>query len=369
MYQSQYHQNLGTGGHRATSSFNYLSQYSFHPDQSHQAVPVPSTHYLPPPSSNMLPQPQPMIQPTMVGVLPPPPPPPLHAQLPNYPYMMPQAHHVQYQHQPQPQPQQNQQHQEAAGGINPVLEYDLNTMSTFLSWCAFGMLKQRRNPTKDFENLVNSVLFATRLPKSTIVISLEYMNQRFSGNSIEELSESDIFVKLITGLILGNKFNDDNTFTNKSWCGATGLNVEILNKEEQQWLKDVNWQLNVVNFESNILTLEECWKTWLDKYCAGQEDASPVNNSMAIPSSPISPGYSPNYYSNYGSSPVSSPIKYSHDSIWSTNNNSNIWSYAPNYQFSPHHNPNPPVHQPIQYLNSNFVGYTNPYYTFNMASC
>ncbi|KAK6198084.1 cyclin-like protein [Scheffersomyces amazonensis] len=253
------------------------------------------------------------------------------------------------------------------GGINSVLEYDLNTMACFLSWCSFGMLKQRRNPTKEFESLIVSVLFATRLPKSTIIIALEYMNQRFSshsdlslGGSGKKLTEQEIFVNLIVSLILANKFNDDNTFTNKSWCGATGLQLQVLNKEEKDWLDECKWSLNVVNFESNIITLEECWTTWLDKYGNNQDaietpavpsttlapskinniiSSSPAsihqqyyhphhqynsslsskmsNSYSSIPSSPI---YSDTYYYPSSSSPsITPPTKYNEGSLWADN--------------------------------------------------
>lgn len=350
MYQPGFNANLGTSGHRASSSVNYLSSYD------HQHVPPPtSSHFLPhQPIQNL------MIQPTMVGIVPPP---PLHIQNAHMMNMMNYQQQQQQHHQQQQiQQQQLQQQQPTTGGINSVLEYDLNNMSTFLSWCAFGMLKQNRNPSKNFESLVNSVLFATRLPKSTIIIALEYMNQRFSLKKLDNLSESDIFVKLIVSLILGNKFNDDNTFTNRSWCGATGLDLNLLNEQEMIWLDEVNWQLNVVNFESNIVTLEECWKTWLDKY----SPSSPISNQPSptynsLPSSPVSP------YSAYY--PSSSPtLPYSNSSP-----NGSIW----NYQMYPYHQPQPQQQQqpniwsytPYQYQNQNFVGYTNPYYSYNMASC
>lgn len=361
MYQSQNFHNLGTSGHRPASSINYLSHYQ--PQQQ-----PTSSHYLPPSNSTRLNQH--IIQPTMVGFVPPPQvpiqsqgrrhpphvPPPIHAPLP---IMAPQLNHLQmpvYQY-PVPVnmtqvvnvPQQN--NQEVTGGINTVLEYDLKNMSSFLSWCSFGMLKQNRNPSKEFETLIHSLLVATRLPKSTIIISLEYMNQRFSDKSLDSLTENDIFIKLTVSLILGNKFNDDNTFTNRSWCGATGLNINDLNSEEKKWLSEVNWKLNVVNFESNILTLEECWNTWVEKHLV-VEPTSPTSFS-SIPSSP-----SVDYYS-----PTTSPMR---ELIWSTKDShshpydvqSNIWSYTPY-----------PEIPPIQYMNSSFVGYSNPYYTFNMASC
>ena len=406
MYQNYYQQNLGTAGHRATSSYNYMPQYA-----------TPNNYF----------------QPTH-----------LHSrsfysgyQAPSMPYQMPhkqvplgmqaqQSHGMHQQplvaqpipHVPAPQdPLVN-------GGINSVLEYDLNNMSTFLSWCAFGMLKQQKTPTKDFENLVVSVLFATRLPKSTIVIALEYMNQRFSTNkeiTSQELTENEIFVYLIVALLLANKFNDDNTFTNKSWCGATGLQLPMLNKFEKDWLQECKWSLNVVNFESNILTLEECWKTWVEKYgkspvsdhtsimsspCSIDSNAgysyalssptvpyqqpAPIYHQpySSIPSSPVYNSGSQNTYYYPSSSPVTSPLRDS--SIWQQQGkkNSNMWNYTPLYQGSSnfnndpaiqyigtsvnhqqlqHHAPHPNMMAPHHLPPSNFVGYSNPYFNYNMA--
>lgn len=403
MYQNQYH----LGSNRPSSTFNYYPMNHQQPT---------SSHYLPP--SNQSNQSVQVLQPTMVGMIPPPPPPQQHQMIqpqnnyvPNL-MMAPQMNHVlpiHYQMPPilqQPMmPLQNQmpmqmptnhhniqgvvnqlppQNNDAnvTGGINSVLEYDLPTMSTFLSWCTFGMLKQNRNPSKDFENLINSVLIATRLPKSTIIISLEYLNQRFSKKEIDLLNESEIFIRLIVALILGNKFNDDNTFTNRSWCGATGLEIELINNEEKSWLKEINWELNVVNFESNILTLEECWKTWLDKYTNESLPSSPnffnhnekstspdYRYQPSIPSSPISINEFYSISSSRTNLNDTSPVSQIKDSIWSMNSqgnfqnkihpNQNIWSYNNNENYVP----------PAPYMNSNFVGYANPYYTYNMASC
>lgn len=220
------------------------------------------------------------------------------------------------------------------GGISSVLDYELPTMSAFLSWCSFGMLKQTRNPTKEFESLLVSVLFATRLPKSTIIIALEYLNQRYCPKHLDLLNELEIFLKLVIALILANKFNDDNTFTNKSWYGATGLAVEILNLEERLWLEEVEWQLNVVNFESNIMTLEECWATWLSKVT--QQQSSRLTSSSPVSANSLSPKIP-----SYSHSPVSSPL-YS-PSVDLTYHNQNF--VVPNYQQQSQH---PMYQQPQQ---------------------
>ncbi|KAG7662960.1 CLG1 [[Candida] subhashii] len=410
MYQvhQQYHQGLGTAGHRAAASFSYLPPQQYNNSSTTTTTTSNSTtsgYFHHRPSQSMYQQPyayqqQPQHMTRFTPVI---------------------NHHHHHQQQP-PQAQIEPVEQEPAvnGGINSVLEYDLNTMSTFLSWCSFGMLKQSRNPTKEFESLIVSVLFATRLPKSTIVIALEYMNQRFSAAKLGLLNEHEIFNHLIVSLVLANKFNDDNTFTNKSWCGATGLDLKVLNKLEKDWLEDVKWSLNVVNFESNILTLEECWKTWLDKY-GNSSSCTPISTratttpivSNNIPSSPIkyagnssspvqtyrsSIPSSPIYYSheqstssyyNYPhSSPIiTSPIKYDHrhDNIWSSQapqppqpvwNNYNSQFNDPAVQYVGA----PIAHVPMSHIQSQqyppsmigfpggngFVGYANPYY---MATC
>ncbi|KAK6456418.1 cyclin-like protein [Scheffersomyces xylosifermentans] len=420
MYQThpQYYHS-GNPGHRATSSFNYLPQFSapgdyygpVQPGQPVQAQQQAAHRHSRSIYSAF--QPYQQAYPSINHSVNAPQPANGHHMNPLAAYASPPK---------EPKEQVN-------GGINSVLEYDLNNMATFLSWCAFGMLKQSRNPTKEFEGLVVSVLFATRLPKSTIVIALEYMNQRFSSkkdltNSI--LTEHEIFVYLVVALILANKFNDDNTFTNKSWCGATGLELALLNRYEKEWLEECKWSLNVVNFESNILTLEECWKTWLEKYgsISSPAQAEAATTVLQSPPSSVSPGYYPNSspiynhqysYKSYASIPTSpvysaaekqyyypssSPVVSSPPEapmLWSQqpphlHPTNNIWSYTPTGSMYPpssnigsdpavqyvgnvqHH---PLHHQPIGFQAptsgvflshhpGNFVGYANPYF---MASC
>lgn len=243
--------------------------------------------------------------------------------------------------------------QEPSGGITSELEYDPPTMLTFLCWCAFGMLNQNRKPSPEFEKVVVSILYATRLPKSTIIIALEYLNQRFSNTQAGPLPDQDIFLRVVVALVLANKFNDDNTFTNRSWCGASGLAVEVINAEEAAWLAEVNWRLNVVHFRSNIETLEECWRTWLDKYaaCTAPPPAASLYPSP-VPDSPYS-YYSP--YTAYGSIPLSpmsalSPVSPAKPD-WRHRPNAypSIWAYPPQY--------------------GGYYGYANPYYNCSMALC
>lgn len=215
------------------------------------------------------------------------------------------------------------------GGISAVLDYDAQNMAAFLGWCAFGMLGQTRNPSKEFESVVVLILHATRLPRSTIVIALEYLNQRYSNATLGPLAERDLFLKLVVALVLANKFNDDNTFTNRLWAGATGLAIELLNLEEREWLAAVKWQLSVVQYQSNMEVLEECWRTWMNKFASTA--VSPVPEYYA--SLPQSPTYEP----AVDSSPVDSSYDWSH--YYARNPyvapQPSIWAYPNQYQYAP----------------------------------
>lgn len=257
---------------------------------------------------------------------------------------------------------------EVSGGISAVLEYEPQTMASFFSWCAFGMLKQGRNASVDFEQAILSILNATRLPKSTIIIALEYINQRFCNLDVVLLSDNELFKHIVIALVLANKFNDDNTFTNRSWCGATGLQIEVVNREEAAWLKAVSWDLSVVGLRSNIECLEECWSTWLTRY---------FNTTMypAAATPAYTAAYSPTFatsYSPYGlgqgsrsSSPIcETPFKYNYD--W--HNNQLDWGYG---YTGLHLQPPVRAHVPISassHFGGDFYGYGSNYYNC-MASC
>lgn len=234
------------------------------------------------------------------------------------------------------------------GGISAVLEYDPQNMSAFLSWCAFGMLGQTRNPSKDFEGVVVLILHATRLPKSTIIIALEYLNQRFSTCALGPLAERDLFLKLVVALVLANKFNDDNTFTNRLWAGATGLQIDAINHEERDWLTAVKWQLNVVKYQPNIETLEECWRTWMDKFASCAVVTPAPDYYALVPASPT-------YDLPLDSSPID--ISYGWNQPYARNPyvapQQSIWAYPNQYQYAP----------PAEYY-----GY-GPYYSSGVAIC
>lgn len=149
------------------------------------------------------------------------------------------------------------------GGVSLVLDYDLDQMVKFLSWVTFGLVKKNSSPSLGFQKSLESVLSATRLPKSTLLLAVNYLSNKIDDSNgnipYEYYKEDDIYKVLIVALILSNKFNDDKTFRNKSWSDATNLPLVEINKSERDWLNDCNYELFKTTSYSMV---ESCWNTW-----------------------------------------------------------------------------------------------------------
>lgn len=111
---------------------------------------------------------------------------------------------------------------------------------------------------------------------------------------------------LTVALMLGNKFLDDNTYTNKTWAEVSGINVAEVHIMEVEFLS---------NMKYNLFTSADDWSKWqslLGKYASFFDKAThppPVQNQpapilppasslqlpMALPSPPASNQASPPY--------------------------------------------------------------------------
>lgn len=143
----------------------------------------------------------------------------------------------------------NNNNQEVNGGVSQILDYDIKLMSDFIiksSLIAFNVSSyQYYYDTTDFLNKIKSVLNATRLPKVTIFQSLDYLFKYIEISNVGTLNLTldMIYDHLMISFILANKFNDDKTFTNKSWSQATSIPLLQLNTWERNWLKCLNYNL------------------------------------------------------------------------------------------------------------------------------
>ncbi|KAK1012137.1 cyclin-like protein [Friedmanniomyces endolithicus] len=132
----------------------------------------------------------------------------------------------------------------ATGGVSAKLDYDMECMTDFVSEATMTMYALHRSPlcvadidiTRSFHHKMQNppsfrkwvlqVLSATRLPSSTIMLSMHYLNDRVAHfPETVSTSENQIYRLLAVSLILGSKFLDDNTFINRSWSDVTAIKV------------------------------------------------------------------------------------------------------------------------------------------------
>ena len=146
-----------------------------------------------------------------------------------------------------------QNNEKINGGVSEILDYDIDLMAEFIiktAYMIFGTdtrLIQLNNSSIDnndnsslaitssnnynlFLKGIISVLNATRLPSVTIFMSLDYLMKylKLLPEGIDSIGGkfiNVIYQNTIVSLILANKFNDDKTFTNKSWSQATGMDL------------------------------------------------------------------------------------------------------------------------------------------------
>jgi hypothetical protein len=162
--------------------------------------------------------------------------------------------------------QQEKRDEKPVGGVSAKLDYEMEDMTDFVAETSQAMYAFLTNPVicladidfagsislngatpPGFRKWVSQVLSATRLPSSTILLAFDYLSEHMRNIQSPhpvEAGEMELHRLLTTALILGSKFLDDNTFINKSWAEVSGIEVEILNYMEREWLKEISFGLH-----------------------------------------------------------------------------------------------------------------------------
>ncbi|KAK9453801.1 hypothetical protein V1511DRAFT_461943 [Dipodascopsis uninucleata] len=154
--------------------------------------------------------------------------------------------------------------QPKAGGVAANLDYNIDRMADFLSSMTSILMGFKTPPTQAFRKFTVQILSSTRLPGSTIMLALVYMSRRceyqMASANVEVIG---LYQLLIVALLLANKFNDDHTFTNKSWADVTGLPITELTRIETNWLVLIDWKLNPDKKDIGLWSQwNDCWISW-----------------------------------------------------------------------------------------------------------
>ncbi|KAK4504842.1 hypothetical protein PRZ48_002805 [Zasmidium cellare] len=187
-------------------------------------------------------------------------------------------------------------------------------------------------PTTGFRKWVATILTTTQVAQNVVVLALLFIYRLKKLNPNVRGKPGSEYRLLTVALMLGNKFLDDNTYTNKTWAEVSGINVGEVHIMEVEFLS---------NMKYNLFTSERDWARWqelLGKFASFFEKASrpppppppaiapilPPASSlhlpMALPSPPASTQASPPYlaelarnggaYGNgqHGPTPAPSPL-------------------------------------------------------------
>ncbi|BEI93630.1 uncharacterized protein CcaverHIS019_0600890 [Cutaneotrichosporon cavernicola] len=120
------------------------------------------------------------------------------------------------------------------------------------------------NPNLPFCQFVFSVLHSTQVSFSVTILALIYTHKYKKCLALgrrppfhREVSEAQGF---ITGLMLANKYLDDNTYTNTTWAQFLGIPVKDVNDYELEWLDALHFNLRVGIREF------DSWRSMLDTH-------------------------------------------------------------------------------------------------------
>jgi hypothetical protein len=154
------------------------------------------------------------------------------------------------------------------------------------------LLSRYTEPCSAYKKWVNSILSTTQVTQNVVLLALLFVyrlkktNPRVHGNPGSE------YRLLTVALMLGNKFLDDNTYTNKTWAEVSGISVKEIHVMEVEFLSNMRY---------GLLTSKEQWQEWLQKlacyhkYCerARAEEAARQARTAPMHLSPNQGRYTP----------------------------------------------------------------------------
>ncbi|KAI9158998.1 hypothetical protein HJFPF1_07003 [Paramyrothecium foliicola] len=148
-------------------------------------------------------------------------------------------------------------------------------------------------PYEQFRKWVYSVLSTTQVTQNVILLALLFIYRlKMSTPQIKGRAGSE-YRLLTVALMLGNKFLDDNTYTNKTWAEVSCFAVQEIHVMEVEFLSNMRY---------NLLASEAEWEEWLVKLAHFHEY---YDRALRLPASPLritSP-----VTKNFNNSPISSP--------------------------------------------------------------
>ncbi|KAM7190892.1 hypothetical protein V8F33_009203 [Rhypophila sp. PSN 637] len=160
-----------------------------------------------------------------------------------------------------------------------------------------GLVHRIPGASPNFRKWVRQVLSTTQVAQNVILLALMFIYRLKNATPVNGQPGSE-YRLLTVALMLGNKFLDDNTYTNKTWADVSFLSVQEIHEMEVEFLGNMRYSL---------LASKEQWEEWLVKLAKfheymqrAQRSASP--SPLLIPSP--TPTIRPMQQSVYNFSPT-----------------------------------------------------------------
>ncbi|KAF1847776.1 uncharacterized protein K460DRAFT_275965 [Cucurbitaria berberidis CBS 394.84] len=154
------------------------------------------------------------------------------------------------------------------------------------------------HPTTGFRKWVATILTTTQVAQNVILLALLFIYRLKLTNPTVKGKPGSEYRLLTVALMLGNKFLDDNTYTNKTWAEVSGISVQEVHIMEVEFLSNMRYSL---------FTSKKKWDEWhtvLGKFGTFFDRASKMPASSAV--SPVAqPTPSLAIPSNFAPSPPS----------------------------------------------------------------
>ncbi|EXJ84503.1 hypothetical protein A1O3_05172 [Capronia epimyces CBS 606.96] len=123
-------------------------------------------------------------------------------------------------------------------------------------------------PTIGFRKWVTTIISTTQVGRNVILLALMFIYRLKRFNPTVSGKRGSEFRLLTIALMLGNKFLDDNTYTNKTWAEVSGISVNEIHIMEVEFLSNMRYAL--------YASAEEWteWKAKLGRFGAFYDKAS-----------------------------------------------------------------------------------------------
>lgn len=108
-------------------------------------------------------------------------------------------------------------------------------------------------PTASFRKWVSSMLSTTQVAQNVTLLALLFIYRLKQMNKNVRGKPGSEYRLMTVALMLGNKFLDDNTYTNKTWAEVSGIAVQEIHLMEVEFLSNMRY---------NLFVTEEEWKAW-----------------------------------------------------------------------------------------------------------